>query len=106
MHVVGCMYHAINYTFIYLIPKVDSPLYFNDFRHISLCNCLYKIISKIIAHHLNPILSFQISFQQFSFLQNRQMHESFGMPQEVLQSIKTSYLKVSILKINISKVFD
>jgi len=37
-------------TFIALIPKADKPSSFDDFRLISLCNCIYKIIPKIIAN--------------------------------------------------------
>lgn len=51
------LYNAINSTFIALIPKSDSPSSSDDYRPISLCNVLYKIISKIIANCLRPILS-------------------------------------------------
>ena len=40
---------SFNSTFIALIPKYDNPLSLNDYRPISLCNCIYKIISKVIA---------------------------------------------------------
>jgi len=53
----GSLYNAINLNFIALIPKSDTPSSFNDYRPIYLCNCLYKIISKIIANRLHPILS-------------------------------------------------
>lgn len=45
----GRMSEAFNSTFIALIPKVDKPQYFDDFRPISLCNCVYKMTSKIIT---------------------------------------------------------
>lgn len=67
----GCMYDTFNSTFNALIPKSDMPQSFNDYRTISLCNCIYKIISKIIAIHLKPILSHHISLEQFSFLDNQ-----------------------------------
>ena len=38
---------VFNSTFLVLIPKIDHPLYFEDFRPISLCNFVYKIIGKI-----------------------------------------------------------
>lgn len=59
---------AIKATFIALIPKTDKHVSFNDFRTISLCNCLYKIMAKILANRLNPILSAHISSEQFAFL--------------------------------------
>eukprot|EP00253_Pinus_taeda_P031755 PITA_31755 len=48
----GKMYEAFNTTFIALIPKSDNPISFDDFRPISLCNCIYKIIAKIIANRI------------------------------------------------------
>jgi hypothetical protein len=45
----GRIHSPLNTTFIALIPKVNDPLSFDDFRPISLCNCIYKIIEKIIA---------------------------------------------------------
>jgi len=35
-----------NSTFIALIPKSDNPLSLDDFQPISLCNCIYKVISR------------------------------------------------------------
>lgn len=67
----GKLPSVIKSTFIALISKSDLPSSFNDFRPISLCNCLYKIIAKIIANRMKPILSRHISAEQFAFLQNR-----------------------------------
>lgn len=101
----GSIYHAINSTFIALIPKSDSPASFDDYRPISLCNCLYKIISKTIANRLRPILSRSIAPQQFSFLESRQIHEAIGLAQEAMHSIWSRHLKVILLKIDLSKAF-
>jgi hypothetical protein len=48
----GKMLGAFNTTFLALIPKEDNPTTFEKFRPISLCNCIYKIISKVIAIRL------------------------------------------------------
>ena len=48
----GNMLPEINYTNIVLIPKVKNPHKMCEFRPISLCNVIYKIISKVLANKL------------------------------------------------------
>ena len=62
---------AWNSTFLTLIPKCEKPLTFDDFRPISLCNLVYKIIFKIAAIRLKPILNRSLSAIQFGFLNDR-----------------------------------
>ena len=80
----GHIHPPMNYTFIALIPKTDDPTSFNDFRPISMCNCIYKII----AICLRPNLSTHILVEQFTFLQHRQIHEVVGTAQEILHFIQ------------------
>lgn len=104
--IMAYIHPPVNSTFIALIPKKDRPQTFDDFRPISLCNYLYKIISKIIANRLKKILSLHISKEQFRFLEGHQTHEAIGVVQEGLHSIKSKHLHGVFLKIDLSKAFD
>lgn len=47
---------SLNHTFIVLIPKVNAPQSFGQFRPISLCNVAYKVKTKVIANRLRKIM--------------------------------------------------
>lgn len=51
-----CIFVKINQTHIFLIPKVSYPKFINQFRPISLCNNLYKIIIKVVVNNLKIII--------------------------------------------------
>lgn len=50
-----------NATHLTLLPKENRPSSFSHFRPISLCNSSYKILTKILASHLKPLLPSLIS---------------------------------------------
>ena len=86
---LGKVTGALNSTFLTLIPKCEKPLTFADFHPISLCNLVYKIISKIASIRPKPILNHSLFAHQFGFLKDRQIIETVEITQEALHSIKT-----------------
>ena len=59
----GTMSLEINYTHTVLIPKIKKLERIFYYRTISLCNVIYKIISKVLANRLKlilPVLSLPI----------------------------------------------
>jgi hypothetical protein len=102
----GEVINSINSTFLALIPKENNPTEFSDFRPIALCNLCYKIIAKVIAKRIRPILSRSLSEEQLGFLKGRQILDAIGSAQECLHSIKKKKLQAIILKLDLKKAYD
>ena len=59
---------GINKTCITLIPKCKDLKLMTEFRPISCCNVIYKIISKVMANKLKPFLGHIISPNRTDFI--------------------------------------
>jgi hypothetical protein len=62
---------SLNETNICLIPKCDNPTSMKDLRPISLCNVLYKMVSKLLANRLKNCLDKCVSEEQSAFIEGR-----------------------------------
>jgi hypothetical protein len=55
-HTSDTILQTFNATFITLILKERKENMVDKFIHIYLCNAIYKIITKVIANQLDPIM--------------------------------------------------
>ena len=74
-------------TLIVLIPKVDNPKHLKQFRPISLCNVVYKIITKVLVNRVRPFLHEIVSPLQGSFIPGRGTSDNIIITQEVIHSM-------------------
>jgi hypothetical protein len=63
--------HAINSSFITLVPKVNSPTTVDEFIPISLINCVIKIITKMLGDRLQSVILSLIHKNQYGFIKSR-----------------------------------
>lgn len=72
----GFLEESLNSTMLTLIPKVENPSMTTQFKPISLCNLIYKVIVKVIANHLRKCLPCIIAPYQSSFVPGRHITDN------------------------------
>ncbi|KAK4381000.1 polyprotein [Sesamum angolense] len=79
----GRLLKQLNATLLTLIPKVRNPQSVAEFRPISCCNVIYKVITKILVSRIREILDHLISPSQNAFVPGRLISDNVLLAQEL-----------------------
>ncbi|CAL1382524.1 unnamed protein product [Linum trigynum] len=82
------MLRSFNHTWLTLIPKVDSVETIRQLRPISLCQFVYKVITKIMAERLASMLPQIVSEGQNGFIRDRQIIDNILIGHELMHYLK------------------
>jgi hypothetical protein len=80
---------SFNSTFIVLILKLHDSVSVGDYRPISLCNVLYKLVAKVLANLLKKVLQVLISPSQSAFVSGRLIIDNILVAYEALNTMNT-----------------
>ncbi|XP_073133538.1 uncharacterized protein [Henckelia pumila] len=98
---------SVTATTIILIPKNEDAQMWSEFRPISLCNVLNKIITKLITIWLSRILPQIISPSQSGFVVGKLISDNVLLAQEMVNHL--NYLIRGgnvIMKLDMAKAYD
>ena len=70
------------------IPKRLNPTKPEHFRPTSLCNTVYKLVTKILVHRLKPLLSKLISTEQEVFMPDHSISDNTLLAQEIAHALE------------------
>lgn len=100
---------SLNQTHFVLIPRKKKCVSLVDFRPISLCNVLYKLVPKVLANRLKKVIPLIIHESQSGFVQGRVITNNILVAYECFHYLrknkkgKNGYLGP---KLDMSKAYD
>ena len=103
----GHILREMNCTFISLIPKNAGADSLENYRPISLCNFVYKIISKVLANRMQKVIHKIISPNQAAFIKGRSIHHNILLANDLVKDLHSKARGTKIcIKADLRKAFD
>ncbi|KAL2532785.1 Reverse transcriptase domain-containing protein [Abeliophyllum distichum] len=97
----------INHSVVVLVPKSTHAPSVGDYRPISCCNVIYKIISKLLASRLVPVMDTLVNKVQYAFIQGRCMAKNIHLAQELLRHYNRKRISPRcMVNIDLGKAYD
>lgn len=100
---------SLNDSNICLIPKSINPHDMKDLCHISSCNMVYKLVSKVLANRFKILLDKCVAGEKSIFMNESSILDNAMIAIEVIHTLRrmTKGSKAHLtLSVDISKAFD
>ena len=103
----GKMYEPINTSLVILIPKNQEAKYARDYRPISCCTTIYKVISKVLTTRLSRVIKSIVHQSQAAFVPGQKIHDQILLAYELIQGYeRKGGTPRCMLQLDIEKAYD
>lgn len=103
----GHLLKQINHTTLVLIPKSSHANEVSDYRPMACCIIFYKLISKILASRIAPVLGKIIDMAQSAFVEGRNISDNIYLAEALLRQYQRARTSPKcLLKVDLRKAFD
>lgn len=91
-----------------LIPNKECPEDFSQFRPISLCSVMYKLVTKMIANRFKQVFPKYISSEQAGFITGRNISDNILIAQKVIHSMRSRKIDRNwmTIKLDLERAYD
>jgi exonuclease III len=96
----------LNINKIALLPKTADRLRIQNYRPISLLNTLYKVVAKVYANRMKPLLHHWILPSQTGFVPNRCILDNIFLAFEAIEWTQENNQDLSMLLLDFEKAYD
>ncbi|KAF3791961.1 Transposon TX1 uncharacterized protein [Nymphaea thermarum] len=96
---------SVNHTMICLIAKKPNTIRIEDYRPISLCNTIYKVIAKILVIRMRDVIMRLVQRNQAAFSKGRQIQDNILWANEMANSKDFWSKGGCFLKLDLSKAY-
>lgn len=101
------MYEPINTSLVILIPKNQEAKYARDYRPISCCTTIYKVISKVLTTRLSRVIKNIVHQSQAAFVPGQKIHDQILLAYELIQGYeRKGGTPRCMLQLDIQKSYD
>ena len=102
----AAIHEELNISKIALLPKSEDRQKIQNFRPISLLNTLYKVVAKVYANRMKPILHHWILPSQTGFVPNRCILDNIFLAFEAIEWALENQQNLSMLLLDFEKAYD
>ncbi|PKU86740.1 Putative ribonuclease H protein [Dendrobium catenatum] len=101
------MPNGVKATALAIVPKFKNATDISDYRPIALCNVFYKIITKVLAERMKPLMCLIVKDNQAGFVKSRVSTDNILLASDLLSYAgKKRGCNFFCAKLDIKKAFD